>query len=379
MFRQIRNSTPVLLAAIVLGATLTAKGGTSTSSSSDLTMRIPDEMGPPGGVVQMTVLTTEVSPISGGRPAFRTAGDFEVAGISVFNAAGEAAGAAIVDGDGVQMSYVTTAPFTGEYPVMAVSLRIHDDVPVGTTSDFTLDPGSLWNFGASGPVTARISPGTITVGGTVSITDVFPAEGMAPAGTVVSVRGMGFSSSTQVRVGAPTGKAVTVVSPNELQFTLTAPTNLTGLRIRAINPDNSRSEYFAYMRGIEKTSSSRGLLAATRPIFSLTSRSAATLGPIPALDAGQYSAIALQNPNGDAVALTLSLYAADGTLIHQAANTIDSRERRSLEVSEWLDGVAPPAGSSVVVSASAPIDAISLLCDEGRWTVAPSLPVEARQ
>ena len=75
---------------------------------------------------------------------------------------------------------------------------------------------------------------------------------------------------------------------------------------------------------------------------------------------------------------SFQLVAEDGTLLHESVQTIDSRERRALEVSEWLDGVAPPAGSSIVVSASAPIDAISLLCDEGRWTVAAGLPLEAQ-
>src|SRR5689334_6231733 len=125
MTTHLRRSALILLGVLVsgaLGVSITAKGG---GTDSGLRIRIPDEMGPPGGVVQMKLLTTEVSPISGGRPFFlRNRSMFDVVGFSVFNAAGEAAGAAVIDGDRVQTSYVTTAPFAGEYPIMAVSLRI---------------------------------------------------------------------------------------------------------------------------------------------------------------------------------------------------------------------------------------------------------------
>jgi hypothetical protein len=97
------------------------------------------------------------------------------------------------------------------------------------------------------------------------------------------------------------------------------------------------------------------------------------------MSGSQYAAIALQNPTAQTVTVNVALYAEDGTSLHDASLTLDSRHRIALEVSEFLDGVAPPAGSSVVVTASAPIDGISLLCDEGSWTVAPSLPREAQR
>jgi len=361
-----------------LGVSLTGSGG----SDSDLRIRIPDETGPAGGMVQMKLMTTEVSPISGGRPMFMFDSAFfdSIVGFSLFNPDGEAAGAAIVAGGGTQVSYITTAPMVGEYPVMSVTLPIRADAVPGTRAQVAIDPQSTWFLSTTAPSTARVSPGVVTVGGSISITDVVPGEGLAPAGTVVSVRGIGFSKATRLRVDAPT-RAVQFVSATEMRFTLAAPTMLTGLELRATNPDSSRSIYFAYMRGITSTYSERTLLAGTKPIFGVRSRRVATFATLPpatALNGGQYAGIALQNPNADAVDVTLSLYAGDGTLLHQSAHTIDSRERRALEMSEWLDGVAPPDGSSVVVSAPAPIDAISLLCDEGRWTVSAGLPLEAQ-
>ena len=155
---------------------------------------------PAGGLVQMKVLTTEVTPISGGRPGFAWMRSFAAAGFGMF-ATGDLAGAAVVDGQHVAMSYATNGALTANYPLLTVAMWIRPDVPAGTKTLFNFDPGSIWNVTASGPVSAKpIAPATITVAGTASITDVVPGEGVWPAGTVVSVRGIGFSSRSQTRV-----------------------------------------------------------------------------------------------------------------------------------------------------------------------------------
>jgi hypothetical protein len=197
-----------------------------------------------------------------------------------------------------------------------------------------------------------------------------------PAGTVVSVRGVGFNIRTNVRVNDAGVKVIRIVSGNELQFTLTQPTQMRGMKITAQNPENT-AVYYAYMRGIVSTVSSRTLLAATEPIFSLAPRTVATFPASATLPANQYQAVALQNPTAGRVDVNVLLYAADGSLITQAPRTLAPRERIALELMEMFDGVAPFEGSFVMVTASAPIDAIGLLCDEGTWTVSPSLPLES--
>jgi hypothetical protein len=364
------------LAAAALGVTLAAGGG-----GSELSLRIPNETAPPGGMVQMKVTTTEVTPISGGRTrfGFDRAVFGGVAGFGLAAPGGEAAGAAVVDGAQVQIFYTGTSLLTGDYPILTVVLPVRADAVPGSRTQFTLDDRSLWNFSTSGLVSAKpISPATVTVGGAnaVSISDVVPGEGVWPAGTIVSVRGAGFSSRTNLRVNDAGAKSFNVVSPTELRFTLTQPTEMRGLRLSVSGQSNS-STYYAYLRSIASTLSARTLLASTEPIFAVAARAVSTFGPIPQLSGNQYAAIALQNPTADAVELSVALYDVDGTLIHTSSLTLDSRHRIALEVSELLDGVAPPAGASIVVTADAPIDAISLLCDEGPWTVAPSLSLEA--
>lgn len=375
--------------AVVLGVTLAASGGTTapgsgtttpgggTAAPGEITLRISNEMAPAGAMVQMKVLTTEVMPISGGRPGFGFDGGMfsAAAGFGMF-ATGDLAGAAVVDGLHVTVAYTTNGALTANYPLITAALWLRPDVAVGTRTLFTFDPGSIWNVSAAGPVYAKpIPPATVSVGGTVAISDVVPGEGVWPAGTVVSVRGVGFSGQMQLRVNDAGVNFFRVVSANELQFALTQATQIRGLRITVQGAKNTDT-YYAYMRGLVSTVSSRTLLAATEPIFSVTPRTVATFAALGSLSGGQYQAVALQNPTADHVAVDVSQYAADGTLIIQNSLFLEGRHRLSLEVSELLWGVPPLPGSTIVISASAPIDAIGLLCDEGTWTVSPFLSLE---
>ena len=245
---------------------------------------------------------------------------------------------------------------------------------------FALDPQSTWHISSTGKplVASRLRPGIVTVGGSVSITDVVPGAGVWPAGTIVTVRGVGFNSRTRLRVDDVETRSVRYISSTEMRFTLAETAQLRGVRLRAENSD-FRSEYYAYMRGTTTTVSSRALLAATEPIFSVTPRADATLGPFPLSSESQYAGLALQNPTPLDVAVEISLYDGDGTLRYRTSRTLARQQRLAMELSELLDGVSPPSGSSVAVSASAPIDVIGLLCDDESWTVSPSLPLEARR
>jgi hypothetical protein len=271
---------------------------------------------------------------------------------------------------------VTTTPSTGDYPLLTVALRIRPDVPAGTRTLFTLDPSSTWTLNGV-PVRTRISPATVTVGGSVAIGSVSPGEGWFPAGTVVSVRGVGFNGRSRVRLDDIDITAERFVSSTEMRFTLAEAANMTAARVRVDNPDGSRSIYYSYMHGIPAATSSRALLSTTQPIFSGTTRSMATVGPIPATNSTQYFALALQNPTLVAANVAIELYAPDGTLLQSSVRSLGAGYRLMLELSEIFDGVAPPRGAHVRVTSSSPIATFGLFCDEAAWTLTPSLPIEA--
>src|SRR5262249_55623836 len=153
---------------------------------------------------------------------------------------GEIAGAAIVDGTLVSLSYVTTTPVTGDYPVMTVALRIRPDAAVGSRASFTLDPSSQWTLNGAA-VRSRVSPGVVTVGGSVAISTVVPGEETFPAGTIVSVRGVGFNSLSRIRVDGVAITGERVAGDTEMQFTLAEAATMTAARVRIDNPDGSTS------------------------------------------------------------------------------------------------------------------------------------------
>ena len=150
----------------------------------------------------------------------------------------------MIDGDHVSIAYVTTTPFTGDYPLLTVALRIRPDVPAGTRTLFTLNPSSLWTLNGR-PVGTRVSPATVTAGGSVAVSSVSPGEGWFPAGTVVSVRGVGFNGQTRVHLENANITAERVVSATEIRFTLAEAAMMTAARVRVDNPDGSRVIYYA--------------------------------------------------------------------------------------------------------------------------------------
>ena len=325
----------------------------------------------------MKLEDTEGTPISGGRPSFGfDASMFDaVTGIGVFAPTGEAAGAAVIDGNRVILAYVTTTPLTGDYPIMTVSLRVRQDAAAGSRTQFTLDSSSLWTV-AGRVVRPRVSAGTVTVGGSVAISDVIPGDGWFPAGTVVAVHGFGFNDRSRLRVDGVAITGVRFVSSTEMRFTLREAANLTAAKLRIDNPDLSRATYYSYMRGIPAATSSRPLLSTTQPFFSGTTRSLATVGPFSAMNGTQYAALALQNPGLASATVILELLASDDTLLHSSTRSLQGGYRLALELSELFDGMVPPPGASVRVISSLPIQVFGLLCDESAWTVTPLLPAD---
>jgi hypothetical protein len=354
-------------------------GGAVAADDREVQLRIRDEIVPPGGVVQLKAERYEVTPISGGRPSFRYDSSLfdGVDGLALFAPTGELAGAAVLDDESVNISYVTTRTAPGDLPLLAVSLRTRKDAARGSSTSFTLDRSSTWMLKGTA-IDTRIEPATVTVGGSLAVSSVVPGQGSFPAGTVVSVWGMGFNKETRLRVEDTNIRAIRLVSPTEMQFTLAERTDMTGKRLRLDNRDGSRVFYYSYTHGIPAAVSSRPLLSTTVPIFSGTTRSVATFGALPPLPAGQYVALALLNPNLAAADVTVAAYSADGALFYWSSLALREGHRLALELSELLDGVSPPEGGWIRVTSSVPLHAARLLCDERAWTVTPALPTGAR-
>jgi hypothetical protein len=295
-------------------------------------------------------------------------------GIELFCPDGDLNGVAMIDGSRVNIRYTTTAGAAGtDYPIMTVALHIRPDASPGNKTQFQLDSSSTWTISPFG-TTATLKPdqpATVTVGGTISILDVVPGGGVLPAGSMVSIRGIGFQPKTQVQLNAIKFSSIQFIGSSEIQFTLAEPTKMTGQKIQVVNPDGSQDTYFSYLRGTPLGRSSQPLLAGAVPIFSSVTHSWAVFTPIAPDSSSQLTGIALQNPSPSSANVTVALYSSANTLLGSSSFTLPSGYRLLGETSEMAQGVAPGVGSYLVVASTQPVQVFGFLGDNASGTVIP--------
>ena len=322
----------------------------------------------------MKLMVTAPTPISSGGPRFSFDSTFDaVWGIELLNPTGDVNGAAVINGSQVNVFYTTSSGAQGtDYPIMTVALHVRPDAEPGTQTQFSLDPSSAWVLGLLGRATLKpMTPAIVTVGGTISITNVVPGGGVLPGGSIVSIQGMGFQPNSQIQLNAIKASSITVISPNEIQFTLAEATNMTGQKIQVVNPDGSQDTYYSYVRGLPLLQSGRPLLQNTVPIFSSVTHSKASFGPLGTLQPTQFSGVAIQNPATAPVDVTVSLYSSQNALLGGSTISLPPGYRLIAETSEYTNGVAPASGTYIVVSSTQPVQSFGFIADESKSTLLP--------
>lgn len=352
-------------------------GGNGGSGSPNVTpviaLKIPDETAPPGGVAQMKFLNTEPTPISSGRPHLYyddTVFD-DVWGIQLFDATGDLNGVAMVKGSAISMNFICHGSMQGaDYPVMTIALHVRPNATPGSQTKFDLDSASAFTVNSIPAILRPISPATVKIGGSVSITNVVPGGGLLPAGSTVKVQGLGFQPRTQVQLSGIPSQSITVISPTEIDITLAKPTNITGQKIQVVNPDGSQDTYYSYMRGINLGVSNRPLLSNAIPIFSSVTHSQAAFTSIAPASPSQFGGLALQNPSLAGANVKVWLFSATNIILGTSTISIPSGYRLMREVSE-LTGVAPAPGSFVVVTSDQPLQVFGFMADNVAGTITP--------
>jgi hypothetical protein len=331
----------------------------------------------------MKFMVTVPTPISTGGPVISyDAGMFDgVWGIELFCPNGDLNGVATVNGSRVNIRYITTAGVSGtDYPIMTVALHIRPDAQAGSKTQFQLDPSSTWTVSPSG-ATATLkpsSPAVVTAGGTISILDVVPGGGVLPAGSVVSIRGMGFQPLTRIQLNTIKFTSIQLVSSNEIQFTLAEATNMTGQKIQVVNPDGSQDTYFSYMRGIPLLQSSQPLLIGAVPVFSSVTHSWAKFVLPAPVSSSQFTGLALQNSSLAAADVTVALYSSTDTLLGSSSFTLFSGYRLMGETSELTQRATADPGNYLVVTSTQPVQVFGFLGDNASGTVIPFIAAQAQ-
>ena len=331
-----------------------------------VTVRLSSETAPPGGIAQVKVLLTSPKPITTGDVSmdFSSDGIDSIWGIALFSNTGDVGGTAVVHGGRVNVKFTSPQGTFGTnpgYPLMTFAMHISPNARPGSHVTLTLDASS-WIadfFGASVPI--EIKPSTVTVGGSVNITNIVPGGGSVPAGTVLSVQGMGFSRNTRIRLDGFGIDSTRVVSPNEMQVKIKDSGTLDGTMFQVQNVDKSMDTYYSYLRGVPVGSSATPLLAATVPLFSINTSSAAPLTVFTASDdPNSFTGIALQNPNLIDVTVTVG----------QTQLTLHSGERISRTLADLL-GASPAFGTAVQITSSQPIQMLGLIGNISQNVVLP--------
>jgi len=160
----------------------------------------------------------------------------EVLSVDVFSATGDQLGSATVQGGHLDVHFASQTGGIGrlpDLPVLVVSVPVLASAAPGKTSSPTVRPGPApWVDTQTTAYQVNITPGTLTVGGSVSVKDVTPGGGVLPAGALVKIEGTGFTADQVVAIDGVSIASTTFVSPQEIDLTLRASTDLTGKAVR---------------------------------------------------------------------------------------------------------------------------------------------------
>lgn len=219
------------------------------ASNPPLNVNISTEAAPPGATVQIKLSLDKPAAVASGELAIDLdPGVFgPVSAIATFSAAGDSCGFADISGSHVDVHFQSVSATLGSAagtPLVVITVPTFATAKPGTQVPVNADPsGSQW--GSTGqPYEVTVTPGTVTVGGSLSVSDVSPVSNLA-AGAVVRIRGTGFTSATTVNIAAVSVASVQLAGPQEIDVTLAGPADLGGKRITVSNPGGPPVDFFA--------------------------------------------------------------------------------------------------------------------------------------
>lgn len=346
----------------------------AAGSFAGVSLSVSKETAPPGGMSQVKVFITEPKPIStGGGHIYFSAYD-TLDGIALASESKDTWGVALVRGNALDISLVSPAGTFGtmlDYPILTVAGHIPAGTPVGVKFPMTIDPAALRLFDSTGAVyPSEVKDGHLVTGSGVAIGDVLPGSAVLPAGSVVQIKGSNFSRDTKIKFGEGRIDAIRYRSPELIEVVVGSTVNMHGMYIKAINPDNTKAEYYSYQRTYPATRSADPVLQFAVPLVPPIELNSAVVA-FAAPSANITNGVALQNiGTSDAVA-TLELIDEAGSVVGSAQMTVPPSRFVVRSLAE-LFGFTPAGASSVIVtSPTAPVEVLGIAADEVAGTAMP--------
>lgn len=365
-----------------LPVALIAVTGIAYSAFTGLSLRIGDQVQPPGGVVQMQVFLTEPKPISTGRGrlAMQQSLIANIDGVSLISSSGDAAGAAVVNGTNVRLVCSVPSNTLGsvlDFPILTVTGNIRPDAAIGSTMPLYIAPSNLIFLDPNGqPYPKEVKQGLLTIADNVSITDISPGSAAIPAGAEVVIKGLNFTPTTRVKFKEVSLDSTTYVSPTEIRVTVGVPVNMHGAEITVTNPDGTEAIYYSFQRTIPAGNSVRALFNATIPIYEYQFWTSAVYG-LPVASGTKYSGITVQNLRSTPTSIVVALVSSTGSVIGSRGFSLPPNRRLTRETVEYVAGI-PPAGSYWRVRSNAPVQSLGLIGDDSTGLVSPVVPASAQ-
>lgn len=336
-----------------------------------LSLTIQNATVPPSSNYQFQLMVTEPKPVGQGSAGLTiTSSVFgAVAGAAVNDPAGQACGVAVRTVNGFQISVLSpnaTLGSNGDAAIVTIVQPVRPDAQVGLQVPVNLSNPVFLD--ASGqPYPLQVSPGTLTIGGTLSVTEVIPEGEQVPAGSTISILGTGFTPSVRVDFEVANVVSTRFVSSQEVDVTLDRAILLDGVRIR-IRTDTEEVFFFPYLHTAEVGHSSNPLVAAVDPMFSRVTYTSASL---PWTRTGTaFTGIALQNPGANSAQVTLELLSSANVVLQTASFQLSGKTRMTEDL---LDFFAQPGASAAAVriSSSQSIQILGMQGDSATGSVGP--------
>ncbi len=228
---------------VLLCAALSAQ-----SAGPALTLIVANETVPAGGWVQIKVfaatpcnITSGTLGLDFGSASFEASGD-----AMVFSATGDVWGSWYTYSR-VRGQFTSPSGGIGQLPglpVLVLPVQVAG-LATGTAMSVTVDLFASQLYDPNGKLyTITAVPGTITIGGTLSIQSVTPGGGPQLVGTVIRIAGTGFDASTTATFDGLSTAPPQLLSPQQIDVTLDSTAELTGRRLHLANASGEQADYF---------------------------------------------------------------------------------------------------------------------------------------
>ena len=165
-----------------------------------------------------------------------------VRGIASNDPIGQTAGVAVVRNNaGIEAQFRSSSAgnvdifLNSDSPILTIAMPIAANMPVGWLFPLSIDTAnSLWTDANGQPYPQEVGDGQLTIGGTLAIRDVVPGGGLQPAGTRISIFGMGFTPAARVNMEGVNLSAgdVQFISPSQIDVVLSSALQMDGTRVR---------------------------------------------------------------------------------------------------------------------------------------------------